>query len=229
MAKAVRDFSGRPTHLATFEGDDTMRRQSALRLYDGFRSAELVLLRRIIERTAVGSSTWYLLQDVLSRRSAVGMDLATRSWFIARSTRSSGADLCVFPGAILHYPSNIVFGSRVFLNRGAMITAPTTVSVGNDTLLGPGVIINSGNHGIADPDATIRSQGHETRPISIGDDVWLGARSCVLAGVTIGNGAVVGAGAVVTRDVAPHAVVGGIPARSITTRRSDGREGHPEI
>ena len=80
------------------------------------------------------------------------------------------------------------------------------------------MVINSANHVYADPSRTIREQGHSAASIVVGDDVWIGAHAAILAGVTIGNGAVVGAGAVVTHDVAPYTVVAGIPARVIKRR-----------
>jgi acetyltransferase-like isoleucine patch superfamily enzyme len=72
-----------------------------------------------------------------------------------------------------------------------------------------------GIDGVSDPDIS------ETKDIDIGHDVWIGTRAIVMGGVTIGNGAIIGAGAVVTRDVAPHAVVGGNPARVIKMRFSE--------
>ena len=59
----------------------------------------------------------------------------------------------------------------------------------------------------------------KTRPITIGDDVWIGSRVIILGGVNVGNGAVIGAGSVVTHDVPPYSVVGGNPARIIKSRK----------
>lgn len=87
-------------------------------------------------------------------------------------------------------------------------------------LIGPGVYLFSVSHEIANPDVPVRLQGRPTAPIRVEDDVWIGAHSTVVAGVTIGRGAVVGANSVVTRDVEPLAIVAGVPARQIGRRGS---------
>jgi acetyltransferase-like isoleucine patch superfamily enzyme len=73
----------------------------------------------------------------------------------------------------------------------------------------------------------MRDAGLEALPIRIDDDVWIGGRSVILPGVHIGQGAVVAAGAVVTRDVVPYAVVGGVPARLIRMRDGEAKETPP--
>ena len=67
-------------------------------------------------------------------------------------------------------------------------------------------------------DATIDPSVRNTKPVRIGHDVWIGTRAMILGGVTIGHGAIIGAGAVVTRDVEPHTIVGGTPARLLKQR-----------
>ena len=105
----------------------------------------------------------------------------------------------------------IRLGNRVEINNFSIVNGTGGVDIGDDTLIGPGVRIISYQHGYA-RGATIRSQPVDARPIRIGRDVWLGANSIILAGVTIGDGAVVAAGAVVREDVPSHAVVAGVPA-----------------
>lgn len=93
------------------------------------------------------------------------------------------------------------------------------VTIGNYVRIAPYVFMLSGNHVFADPDRPICQQGMEFSPITIGDDVWIGARVVVVAGVTIGQGSVIGAGAVVTRDIPPYSIAVGTPARVIRSRR----------
>lgn len=102
-------------------------------------------------------------------------------------------------------------GDRVKVNNYAIINGTGGVDIGEDTLIGPGVRIISYQHRYA-RSATIHSQPVDARPIRIGRDVWLGANAIILAGVTIGDGAVVAAGAVVREDVPAYAVVAGVPA-----------------
>jgi acetyltransferase-like isoleucine patch superfamily enzyme len=83
------------------------------------------------------------------------------------------------------------------------------VTIGDDTLIASHVAITSLTH---DPRADLYSASQQSRPIVIGRNVWIGTHAVILPGVTIGDGAIIGAGAVVTRDVAPRAVVVGVPA-----------------
>jgi acetyltransferase-like isoleucine patch superfamily enzyme len=103
-------------------------------------------------------------------------------------------------------------GDRVEINNFSIVNGTGGVDIGADTLVGPGVRILSYQHRFA-RGATIRSQPVDARPIRIGRDVWLGANAIILAGVTIGDGAVVAAGAVVREDVPDCAVVAGVPAK----------------
>ncbi|MCF8150353.1 MAG: acyltransferase [Sulfuritalea sp.] len=102
-------------------------------------------------------------------------------------------------------------GDRVEINNFSIVNGTGGVDIGADTLVGPGVRIISYQHQYA-RGATIRSQPVLALPIRIGCDVWLGANSIILAGVTIGDGAIVAAGAVVRENVPAYAVVAGVPA-----------------
>jgi acetyltransferase-like isoleucine patch superfamily enzyme len=102
-------------------------------------------------------------------------------------------------------------GNRVEINNFAIVNGTGGVDIGDDTLIGPGVRIISYQHHYA-AGQTIRSQPSEGKPIRIGRDCWIGTNAIILAGVTIGDGAVVAAGAVVTRDVPSGTVVAGVPA-----------------
>ena len=111
----------------------------------------------------------------------------------------------------------VVLGNRVEINNFSVVDGTGGVSIGDDSLLGPGVRIISYQHGTA-LGSSIRSQSILAKPISIGHDVWICANAVILGGVTIGDGAVVAAGAVVRSDVAPYTMVAGVPARTIKKR-----------
>jgi len=113
----------------------------------------------------------------------------------------------------------LVIGDNVSLNANVYVNAcGGRISVGNDVMLGPNVVLRSSDHVTTDRDTLIRLQGHTAEEIVIDDDVWLAANVTVVGGVHIGRGAVVAANAVVTRDVAPFTIVGGVPARPIGVR-----------
>lgn len=112
------------------------------------------------------------------------------------------------------YGFNISLGSAVYLNAGCVILDTAPVRIGHGSMLGPGVQIFCAEH---HQDLALRKAGLEiARPVTIGEDVWIGGGAIILAGVAIGNGAIVGAGSVVTRDVAAGATVVGNPARPIS-------------
>lgn len=92
------------------------------------------------------------------------------------------------------------------------------VHIGSQAAIGPGTVIRAANHRFAKPDVPIIKQGHAGGSVVIEEDVWIGANCVVTPDVRIGRGAVVGAGAVVTRNVAPFSIVAGVPAREIGRR-----------
>jgi acetyltransferase-like isoleucine patch superfamily enzyme len=111
----------------------------------------------------------------------------------------------------------VSLGEYSFLGRGTELDCAESIVVGRHVLVAPGVFITDHSHGMA-PGSLMATQPCPAKAVVIEDDVWLGAHSVVLPGVTIGSGAVVAAGAVVTRDVAPRAVVAGVPARLLRYR-----------
>lgn len=117
--------------------------------------------------------------------------------------------------------AEIALDDHVFVGRGCIFDLAAPCSVGRGTLIAPGCLVVDHNHGL-DAATEIWMQPCTTQPVVIGADVWLGAKVVVLPGVTIGDGAVVAAGAVVTRDVGPMMIVGGVPARPL--RKRGGRE-----
>jgi acetyltransferase-like isoleucine patch superfamily enzyme len=99
-------------------------------------------------------------------------------------------------------------GDRTYLNRRTEIVARREIVIGSDCAISWDVLIT-------DSDEHWQEHVEMVQPVRIGNHVWIGARAMVLRGVTIGDGAIVGAGAVVTRDVPPRTLVAGVPARVI--------------
>lgn len=93
------------------------------------------------------------------------------------------------------------------------------VTIGNDVMMGPECMIFTSNHGVSDINTPMwKQKSTEPKPVVIEDDVWIGARVIILPGVHVGKGSVIGAGSVVTKDVAPYSIVGGNPAKLIKMR-----------
>lgn len=111
---------------------------------------------------------------------------------------------------------DVEFGSHTTVNPYAMISG--TVRCGDGVRIASHVSIVGFNHGFDDPHVPIHTQKHESLGIIIEDDVWIGANAVVLDGVRIGHGAVIAAGAVVSKDVPPLAIVGGVPAKVVRYR-----------
>lgn len=126
-------------------------------------------------------------------------------------------------------------GSRVNIEQGAIFSPRVTlgdysgigigaklygeVHIGRCVMMGTDVTIITRNHRFDRTDIPMMEQGfEEERPVIIGNDVWIGDRVLILPGVTVGDGSIVAAGAVVTKDVSPYTIVGGIPARKIGER-----------
>lgn len=125
-----------------------------------------------------------------------------------------------YPGVYLTHSYGIRVGSGFSINTGALIDGRGGIDIGNDVLVGPYAVITSSDHSHRQLDLPMTSVDHVMAPVKIGDDVWIGAHVVVTGGVEIGSGAVIAAGAVVTSDVRPYAIVGGVPATIIGDRRA---------
>ncbi len=109
---------------------------------------------------------------------------------------------------------SIIMGDRVFIGCGVEFNIQGRIEVGNDCLIASGCVFVDHDHG-ADPSAPMNCQTSTTRPIRLGHNVWVGARSVILKGVTLGDGCVVGAGSVVTKSIPAGEVWAGNPARRL--------------
>jgi acetyltransferase-like isoleucine patch superfamily enzyme len=110
---------------------------------------------------------------------------------------------------------DVIIGNHTRVGIHNTIIGP--VKIGNHVNLAQGITVTALNHNFSDPNKRIDEQGISTTPVTIGDDIWIGANAVILPGVTIGNHSVIAAGAVVTKDVPPHSLTAGVPAKIIKT------------
>ncbi|UQS27904.1 sugar O-acetyltransferase [Amycolatopsis thermalba] len=128
---------------------------------------------------------------------------------------SVGEDVEVRPPLYVDYGSHVTIGPRTFLNYGVVLLDVAPITIGADVQIGPGVQLLTPTHPL---DAELRRAKWEAgKPVTVHDNVWLGGGVIVCPGVTIGADTVVGAGAVVTRDLPPGVVAVGNPARVVKT------------
>ena len=164
-----------------------------------------------------------------------------RRWYFSRRFKHLGPRANLGMGLLVYDAHNISIGENFSIRRNSTLGAingeleigdnvsiaeNVTVNasekgrivLGNYVLIAPNVVLRASDHVTTRADKTIREQGHSGGEVIVGDDVWIAANAVVVAGVHIGKGAVVAAGAVVTSDVEPYTVVGGVPAKFMKKR-----------
>lgn len=156
-------------------------------------------------------------QDLQRRyNQTIVSDAGARQAILDQWLGSRGADCAVRAPFYVDYGYNIHLGRDVFFNYGCVLLDVCDIRIGDMTQVGPMVQILTADH---PRDHTTRDAGLEFgQPIEIGRNVWIGGGALILPGVRVGDDAVIGAGAVVTRDVAAGATVAGNPARRLVPR-----------
>lgn len=134
-----------------------------------------------------------------------------RGKVLLKRCSSAGTSVRFRMPLVIYQPESISFGSRVDVGENVVIRGGGGISMGDDVLIAAGAAILSQGHPIEPP----RWGRVVSGSIRIGNEVWIGTNAVVLPGVTIGNGAIVAAGAVVSRDVPPYSIVAGVPAKVI--------------
>ncbi|WP_277858454.1 acyltransferase [Latilactobacillus curvatus] len=121
-------------------------------------------------------------------------------------------------GVLQNLGSGLIAGDNVGISANSFISVRGDVIIGNDVIIGPYFSLHSENHIFSDTTKKIRLQGTERKGVTIGNDIWIGAKVTVLDGVKIGSGSVIAAGAVVVKDVPENCIVAGVPAKVISYR-----------
>lgn len=132
--------------------------------------------------------------------------------------KSCGENFVCCSGVTIHSARNITLGNNVRIGEKSYINALGGLKIGNNVHLGPQVFIWTSIHSYEKPEKLPYDDIEIKKPVTINDNVWIGAKAVIIPGVTISEGAVIGMGAVVTKDVPPCAVVGGNPAKILKYR-----------
>ncbi len=136
-----------------------------------------------------------------------------RNQLLSQLLGKNGEGVWIEPPFYCDYGYNIKVGDKVFMNFNCCLLDVMPITIGDNVLLGPNVQLYTATHPM---DAKTRSEWLVyAKPISIGNDVWIGGSAIICPGVTIGNGVVIGTGAVVTKDVPDDVFVAGNPAKII--------------
>lgn len=161
----------------------------------------------------------YLVELVMALLPHDGLSCRLKCLLLRLRGARTGHRVKIWRGVWVDDYRHLTVGDDVSIGQGAMFICGGGITIGSRTMVAHGAKIVSSGHRIPeDTNEPMRFSGTDSDPIVIGHDVWIGAGAIVLPGVSIGEGAVVAAGAVVTCDVEPFSVVGGVPARLLRRR-----------
>ncbi len=141
-----------------------------------------------------------------------------KSFYLKLCKNKIGNNVIYYPGVFIMPPRNITIGDNVDLAKDVLITTSGGVDIGERALIGYSTKILTSNHNIPSGKQKIFSAGHTHKKVTIEKDVWIGANCIILPGVTIGEGSIIAAGSVITKDVDPFSIYAGVPAKKIRER-----------
>jgi acetyltransferase-like isoleucine patch superfamily enzyme len=132
-----------------------------------------------------------------------------------------GSNVIFKAGAVIYYPENLSIGNHVRVGDDCFIMAIGGIEIGDGTIISRNVCIHSGNHNYKTAEMTPYDKTYDKRKINIGKAVWIGQNVNILPGVTIGDGAIIGMGTTVSKDIGVGEIVVGNGQRSLGTRNLD--------
>lgn len=170
----------------------------------------------------------YQAQELVKELNSVPMqDEKRRKEIQAELFGRAGKNLRIYPPIHVDFGCNIYTGDNVFINQNCTFLDNNIITIGERVLIAPDVRIYAGDHPINGKERYI-DQGNgnahivsSSKPVKIGDDVWIGGGAIILSGVTIGNNVVIGAGSVVTKDIPDNVVAAGNPIKIIKHLKCD--------
>lgn len=130
-----------------------------------------------------------------------------------------GDNVSIHPDVYILNTEELYVGNNVSIHPMCYLEAKGGIKIGNDVSIAHAVTILSVNHIYTESDFPIKDQGINYKETQIEDNVWIGAKASILAGIVVGSGSIVGAGAVATKNVEKYSIVGGIPAKRIRYRK----------
>ncbi len=160
------------------------------------------------------------LQPQLSLLGFVRFPSDIKIYLIRPAKMQIGAEVFFDKGFIISCTGEIEIGSGNFFGHHGTLAAIELIKIGADCQIADMVLIRDHDHRSDRLDIPMRMQGLVSAPIIIGDDVWIGSKATILKGVTIGSHSIIGAGAVVTKNIPPYSIAAGVPAKVIKDRRN---------
>lgn len=159
-----------------------------------------------------------LLNKIPCRNRSGGLLNSLKIFLLKGIFKHIGHNVNIRPNISFTRGDNISIGNDSGIGDKCFLQDIGSIVIGSDVLMGPEVMIFTANHEMK-RDELIRNQGTKVLDVTIEDDVWISSRVIILPGVKISKGAVIAAGAVVTRNVEPFTIVGGVPAKELGVRQ----------
>lgn len=167
------------------------------------------------------------LPDLIFLKPRYRVGYRTRLFLCRFIFKKIGKNVNIGKDAYFGLGDNLTIGSNSSIGRNCRIIGSGgggELIIGDNVMMGPEVIILINGHNHSSVDIPMCAQGNYSSTVVIGDDVWIGIRAIILPGVTVGKSSILGAGAVVTKDVPPFSIVGGVPAKVIKSRLSQNED-----
>lgn len=165
--------------------------------------------------------TFFVIQSLIKYIS-FGWGVKLRAALYRPYFKAFGKNINIKDGVTFKYPSEIELGDNCTIGEYSYLVGKNGLKIGNDFLMGAGSKIITSNHNYAQTDIPINRQGLSFKPVVIGNDVWLGFDVKILCGTVVGDGNIIGTGAVVSGDFSgAYNIIAGIPARVIKSRKPE--------
>lgn len=166
-----------------------------------------------------GAKIRYLMYSIMFDSAGLGGSIGRSFRIHGKPTIRLGDRVAIRDSVQIGGHGILEIGDHTAINDQVIIAATERVRIGRDVMVAPRAYILDVDHRFEQESIPISRQGYISRPVDIGNDVWICTGAIITKGVTVGDGAIIGANAVVTRDVPPYAIVAGSPARVIRMRQ----------